>query len=271
MKKKSEMNPRSRKEFGEAIDRELIREDPETEKSDHQEEQNKEFIQEQIEIRSEITKQEGTVPREPNLTGARPKYKPMAETNLELRRDRQTEVNEEVTDGRELQSQTEELGAEPQMSVKAEQGGAEWSGTEQTYGNSDKQNNGVESNEQSLIEQPEMKQSLTEQPKMEQSLTEQLKVEQSLTEQPELERNLTEQEQKQSGKSKLRRKHTGEQIKAIRQDQIDVGSKHGTDEIREQGQKQSGESEPRRKNTEKQTNRGSQTGKNQNMSTNEHK
>merc|ERR1712228_903181 len=185
-----------------------------------------------IEIRSEITKQEGTVPREPNLTGARPKYKPMAETNLELRRDRQTEVNEEVTDGMEL-----------------------------IYENSDKQNKGVESNEQSLTEQPEM----------EQSLTEQLKVEQSLTEQPELERNLTEQEQKQSGKSKLRRKHTGEQIKAIRQDQIDVGSKHGTDEIREQGQKQSGESEPRRKNTEKQTNRGSQTGKNQHMSTNEDK
>merc|ERR1712228_585532 len=175
-----------------------------------------------IEIRSEITKQEGTVPREPNLTGARPKYKPMAETNLELRRDRQTEVNEEVTDG-----------------------------MEQTYENSDKQNNGVESNEQSLTEQPEM--------------------EQSLTEQPELERNLTEQEQKQSGKSKLRRKYTGEQIKAIRQDQIDVGSKHGTDEIREQGQKQSEESEPRRKDTEKQTNRGSQTGKNQHMSTNEDK
>ena len=61
------------------------------------------------------------------------------------------------------------------MSEKAEQGGAEWSGTEQIYENSDKQNKGVESNEQSLIEQPEMKQSLTEQPKMEQSLTEQLK------------------------------------------------------------------------------------------------
>ena len=38
------MNPRSRKEFGEAIDRELIREDPETEKSDHQEEQIKSLV-----------------------------------------------------------------------------------------------------------------------------------------------------------------------------------------------------------------------------------
>merc|ERR1712228_74669 len=153
---------------------------------EHQREQNKEYIQKQIEIRSETPEQEGTVLREPNPTGARPKYKPMTE----LRRNRRTEVDGEVMNRKELQSQSEKLKAEPQTSEKTERERTGRSGIIVTHEDSEEQSQKEQTEERSRKEQTAIEQSQTEQTE-ERSGKEQTEIEQSQTEQTE------EQEEKE--------------------------------------------------------------------------